>query len=98
MRSVGMTKREFNRMIRLESLLYTVKSLLIGIPLGLAGGLALFLIFVNNDSVQFVYIFPWTALLVSVLAVLILLWAITRFSVRKIDKQNIIETIRNDNI
>jgi putative ABC transport system permease protein len=32
LRSVGMTNREFNRMIRLESLMYGSRSLLIGLP------------------------------------------------------------------
>ena len=40
LRSVGMTNREFNRMVRLESLFYAVKALLIGIPLGVLGGLS----------------------------------------------------------
>ena len=32
LKSIGMTKKEFNRMIRLESLMYGIKSLIIGIP------------------------------------------------------------------
>ena len=33
LKSIGMTKKEFNRMIRLESIFYGVKSLIIGIPI-----------------------------------------------------------------
>ena len=36
LKSIGMTKKEFNRMIRLESIFYGVKSLIIGIPIGIA--------------------------------------------------------------
>lgn len=36
LKSVGMTSREFNRMIRLESFFYGSKSLLIGLPIGCA--------------------------------------------------------------
>lgn len=42
LKSIGMTKKEFNRMIRLESLMYGIKSLLIGIPLGVLGVFAIF--------------------------------------------------------
>ena len=42
LKSVGMTTKEFNRMIRLESILYGLKSLLIGIPLGLIGSYCIY--------------------------------------------------------
>lgn len=98
LQSIGMTKSEFNRMISLESLLYTCKSLLIGLPLGIAGSLTVYAIFqsIANDGRP--YDFPWLAVLISILVVLILVWIIMRFSIRKVRKQNIIETIRNDNI
>ena len=35
LKSIGMTKKEFNRMIRLESIFYGIKSLIIGIPIGI---------------------------------------------------------------
>ena len=35
LKSVGMTKKEFNKMVRLESVFYGTKSLLIGIPIGI---------------------------------------------------------------
>ncbi len=97
LRSVGMTKKEFFRMIHLESVLYTVKSLLIGLPLGVIAGYIIFLI-ADAGSGRMTYIFPWMALLISIASVLLLLWGIMRFSVAKISRQNIIETIRKDNI
>ena len=35
LKSIGMTKKEFNRMIKLESLFMGLKALIIGIPIGL---------------------------------------------------------------
>lgn len=95
--SIGTTKKEFNRMVGLESLLYTVKSLLIGLPLGLGAGVVIYLMY-GQISGAMSYIFPWKAVLISILVVLILLWVIMRFSIRKVSKMNVIETIRNDNI
>lgn len=96
LKSIGMTKREFNRMIRLESLFYGVKSLLIGIPLGLLAGLGIFKAFSMNLATDFVV--PYTAILISIVFVFAVVWLIMRFSIAKVQKQNIIETIRNDNI
>lgn len=96
LKSIGMTKREFNRMIRLESLFYGVKSLIIGIPLGLLAGLGIFKAFSMNLATDFVV--PYSAIAISIVFVFAVVWLIMRFSIAKVQKQNIIETIRNDNI
>lgn len=97
LKSIGMTKKEFNRMIRLESLMYGIKSLIIGIPLGVLGVFAIFSSF-SIGSVPMSFVFPWKAILISIAAVIIVVWLIMKYSISKVNKQNIIETIRNDNI
>lgn len=97
LKSIGMTKKEFNRMIRLESLMYGIKSLIIGIPLGVLGVFAIFSAF-SRGNVPMSFVFPWKAILISIAAVIIVVWLIMKYSISKVDKQNIIETIRNDNI
>lgn len=97
LKSIGMTKKEFNRMIRLESLMYGIKSLIIGIPLGVLGVFAIFSSF-SIGSVPMSFVFPWKAILISIAAVFIVVWLIMKYSISKVNKQNIIETIRNDNI
>lgn len=84
-------------MIRLESLMYGIKSLLIGIPLGVLGVFAIFSSF-SIGSVPMSFVFPWKAILISIAAVFIVVWLIMKYSISKVNKQNIIETIRNDNI
>lgn len=96
LKSIGMTKKEFNRMIRLESLFYGAKSLIIGIPLGLLGGFGIFRAF--EQRMAYDYAMPLTAILISIAFVFIVVWLIMKFSVAKVSRQNIIETIRNDNI
>lgn len=96
LKSIGMTKKEFNRMIRLESLLYGLKSLLIGVPLGLLGGYAIFK--ATGNTIMLDYSFPTMAVLISIVFVFFVVWLIMRISISKVNKQNIIETIRNDNI
>ena len=96
LKSIGMTTKEFNKMIRLESLLYGLKSLLIGIPIGLLGSFCIYQAFKN--SVDFGYMIPWVSILISIIFVFIIVGATMKYSLSKINKQNIIETIRQDNI
>lgn len=96
LQSVGMTNREFNRMIRLESFFYTIRALIIGIPIGVFGGWLVNYFLNKNGYVP--YQFPWLAIVISIVAVMLVVWMIMRFSIGKVRKQNIIETIRNDNI
>ena len=96
LKSIGMTKKEFNKMISLESTFYGIKSLAIGLPLGI---LASYLIYkILNNHLQISYIFPTMSVIISIIVVFILLKGIMKYSLSKINKQNIIETIRNDNI
>ena len=97
LKSIGMTKKEFNRMVRLESLFYGTKSLLIGIPIGI--GLS-YLIYkaLTAGLVVIKYEVPVVGILISIIAVFALIFCIMKYSINKINKQNTIETIRNENI
>ena len=97
LQSIGMTKKEFNRMIRLESIFYCSKSLIIGIPIGIILSYLIFRVMMSGN-LELQFTLPLGAIIASIVAVLILIWTIMRYSIRKINKQNIIETIRNDNI
>lgn len=96
LRAVGMTGREFNRMVYLESILYGVKALCIGIPLGCVLSYLLYRIFTGGVEIR--YCPPVQGMAGSVLGVGVLLYAIMRYSVGKIRQKNIIETIQNENI
>ena len=96
LKSIGMTKKEFNRMIRLESIFYGAKSLIIGIPIGLVLSYGMYNVFKN--SMEMDYVLPYKAIAVSVIFVAVVIGIIMKYSMSKINKQNIIETIRNDNI
>lgn len=96
LKSIGMTKREFNRMVNLETIFYCVKALIYGIILGLLGTFALYKAFlVKINSGMYIPINP---IIISTVAVFILVFVIMKYSIHKINKQNTIETIRKDNI
>ena len=96
LKSIGMTKKEFNRMIRLESIFYGLKSLIIGIPIGIILSYGMYTIFRNNMEME--YVLPYKSIVISIIFVAVIIGIIMKYSMSKINKQNVIETIRNDNI
>lgn len=96
LKSIGMSKKEFNKMIRLESIMYGAKSLLIGIPLGILGSYGVYKAFAQGVDVG--YMIPYPAIIISIVFVFIIVGITMKYSLDKINKQNIIETIRKDNI
>lgn len=96
LKSIGMTRKEFNKMIRLESIMYGTKALIIGIPLGILGSYLIYYGFAKEMDLG--YNIPLTPILISAVFVFIIIGITMKYSLNKINKQNIIETIRKDNI
>ena len=95
LQSIGMTKREFDKMIRMESVFYGSKAFIIGV---VSGTLLSYVIYIAAGESQLRYVFPLQAIVIAVVVVIILLLGIMKYSIVQIRKQNIIETIRNENI
>ena len=95
LQSIGMTKKEFDKMIRLESVFYGSKALIIGV---VSGTILSYVIYISAGESQVKYTLPLLAIVMSVIVVIILLLGIMKYSIAQIRKQNIIETIRNENI
>ena len=96
LKSVGMTTKEFNKMIRLESIFMGVKSLLLSVPIGIALSYIIYHFLSKESGIP--YKLPTLAILIAVSVVFILISLIMKYSMSKISKQNTIETIRNENI
>lgn len=96
LKSVGMTKREFNRMVNLETIFYGTKSWIYGVIMGLLGTFALYKAF-SMKKEDGLYI-PVNAILISALFVFLFVFVIMRYSIKKINKQNTIETIRKETV
>ncbi len=97
LRSIGMTDKQFARMIRLESLFISVKSLVIGIPVGLVITYIICTIENKMDTVV-IYQPPVKAVIMCIIVVILLIYAIMNLSMTKIRHKNIIETIKNENL
>ena len=96
LKSIGMTKKEFRRMVWLESVFYGIKSLLIGIPVGIVLSFCFYKAF--SEGIEMPYQLPYGGILIAIAAVFVLLFATTQYSMNKINRKNIVETIQNENI
>ena len=101
MQSIGMTKKELSNMMFFESILYGLKSLVFGLPLGILGSYLMFkATMVSSGASRMIgqYELPLGSIAISIIFTFIIIIFIMKLSLSKINKQNIIETIRNENI
>ena len=96
LKSIGMTDKEFKKMIHFESLFYGLKSLLYGIPVGILLSYLIFLAIGNMYETA--YQLPYVAIMISILFVFVIIFMTMAYSVSRIKKQNMMETIRKENI
>ena len=96
LRSIGMTGKEFSHMVRMESVFYGSKALGLGLVSGI--GLSYLIYYFMSKGMEIGYHLPVTGILISVIAVVLLLLVIMHVSLKKIQRKNLIETIRQENI
>lgn len=96
LQAVGMTRREFRRMILLESLFYGGKALLIGIPLGVA--LSYCFHRAMGLAIATGFAVPWKGIGISVAVVALLLYMIMHYSMAKIKGRNLVQIMQNENL
>jgi putative ABC transport system permease protein len=80
LRSIGMTPAGLNRMLNLESLLCSLKSLVFGVPLGILGSYLLYRSLVS--PVKLDYAIPWTPIFQCMFGVIAVTWIIMRYSIQ----------------
>lgn len=96
LRSIGMKDKEFKKMIRYESVLYGLKALLFGIPVGVLLSYLIYSILGNIYMTS--YIFPIKEILICAIFVFCIIFMTMHYAIKKVEKQNMIETIRQENI
>lgn len=96
LQSVGMTPKQFRYMVRMESFFYGVKALILGIA---AGSVLSYVLYDRLGAImEMGYHYPWKGVLIAIADVALLLGGIMQYSLAQIRKQNIIETLRQDNV
>jgi putative ABC transport system permease protein len=96
LRSVGMSDRDFNKMMRFECAFYGMRALLFGLPIAAVSSWLIYKgMFVGGaDGISFVL--PWASIGISVFSVLLVIFVTMMYAVGKIKKENIIDALRDD--
>ena len=89
LRSIGMTDKQFTKMIRLESLFISVKGLIISYIICRIE---------NRLDTVIIYDPPAGAVCACIIVVILLIYAIMFLSMEKLKHNNIIDTIKNENL
>ncbi len=96
LKSVGMTPGGFLRMLRYESLFYGLTALLYGLPLGIA--LSVFIYYQFGGVSTFAFTLPWGAILACIAGVLAIVFVTMMLSGAMIRNDNIVDTIKDENL
>ncbi|MFC4714157.1 ABC transporter permease [Planococcus dechangensis] len=95
LRSVGMTPKGFNKMIRYESLFYGVKALAYGLPISFAAMVAMH--FALGQTFDYGFIVPWGSVAFVIVVIFLIVGAAMLYSIAKIKNDNIIESLKQEN-
>ncbi|RDC50709.1 ABC transporter permease, partial [Acinetobacter sp. RIT592] len=95
-KSIGTTPSGFNRIIYFESLLYGVLALMYGVPIAI--GIDVIMNKTIGDVVELGMILPWKAVSVCVLGIFAVTFIASYIPMKKLNKESIIENIRQDSI
>ena len=95
LRSVGMTPKGFNKMIRYESLFYGVKALAYGLPISFAAMVAMH--FALGQTFDYGFIVPWGSVTFVIVVIFLIVGAAMLYSIAKIKNDNIIESLKQEN-
>ncbi|WP_027626307.1 ABC transporter permease [Clostridium lundense] len=97
LRSVGMSERDFQKMMNFECVFYGMRTLLFGIPISAICSWLIYKGFVSVERMDnFHFVFPWGSMAISVFSVLFIVFITMLYATRKIKKENIIDALRDD--
>lgn len=96
LRSVGMTKGGFRRMMIFECLIYGTKALLFGIPVSFL--ITLWIYSSVNVTWDGGLLIPWSAYGIVIVSVFIVVLISMVYAMSKINRNNLVETLRKDSI
>lgn len=96
LKSVGMTRSGFNKMMNFECLLYGSRALLYGLPVSCVVTYLIYLSIMEGYETSFHL--PWTAIGIVVLSVFLVVFITMMYSMSKIKKDNPIDALKNENL
>lgn len=96
LKSVGMTEKDFNKMMNFECILYGAKSLVLGLPTSCVISFIIYKLISNAMDISFRL--PWFAMGIATLSVFLVVFATMLYAMHKIKKENPIDALKNENL
>lgn len=97
LKSVGLTSKGMRKMMTFESILYGVKSLMFSLPVSLGTTYLVYLVAADSGYEMPFYI-PWDKFIIAIASVFIIVVLSMIYSIKKVSKENTVDTLRNENI
>lgn len=95
LKTVGMTRGGFNKMMNFECILYGSKAVLYGLPVSVGVSYLIYNYF--NSAFEFAFYVPASAVIISVGVVFLVVFVTMLYSMHKIKKENVIDVLKADN-
>lgn len=96
LKSIGMTRVGFRRMMNLECLLYGFKGLVYGIPVAIGVTYLIYRAVLTGYEIKF--FIPWYSLVIATGSVFAVVFATMIYAMNKIRKDNLVDALRNENL
>lgn len=96
LKSIGMTEKEFKKMLNFECVLYGSKSLLYGIPISILCSIVIWYLF--NSGYKIKYRIPIVSIIIITIVIFIIVYSTMIYSRKRVSKDNIIEALKNENL
>lgn len=96
LKSIGMTPKAFSKMMDFECLLYGFKGLLYGLPVSFV--LTWMIYSAIGPGLEIAFFIPWYSIAIAVGSVFLVVFVTMLYSMKRIQKENTIDTLRNENL
>lgn len=96
LKSIGLTPDGFRKMMNFECLLYGFKGLIYGLPVSIL--ITWFIYHAISGGLEMNFFIPWYSIVIAVGSVFLVVFATMLYSMRKIKKENIMDTLKDENI
>lgn len=97
LKSVGLTSKGMRKMMTFESILYGVKSIVFSLPVSLGTTYLVYLV-ASDSGYEMPFYIPWDKFIIAIASVFIIVVLSMVYSIKKVSKENTVDTLRNENI
>lgn len=96
LRSVGMSERDFQKMMNFECAFYGMRALILGLPLATISSWLIYKFMSDGGADNIHFVLPWGSIGISIFSVLFLVFITMLYAISKIKKENIIDALRDE--